>query len=217
VAEFPWFPCYPSDWLSSKTVQLLTLNEEAAFFRLLCYAWLEDACALLSNAQALQTLAKWPQGDDFSRVLACFKPHPTKPDHLHNPRLYKEWLLARARQDMLQTRAHKGAEARWAEKPKKTYRLKSSPLQNGRDYRDEAKQILAFLNEKTIKHFRPVDANLSLIEARLKSGVDLQTCKSLIARKVRDWTPDPLMHKYLRPETLFGKTKFETYLAEVTP
>ncbi len=87
---------------------------------------------------------------------------------------------------------------------------------NGRDYIDESKQVLQFLNEKTTKHFRPVPANLTVIEARLRSGVDVQTCKTLIARKVRDWTPKPEMVGYLRPETLFNKTKFETYLAEVS-
>lgn len=85
-----------------------------------------------------------------------------------------------------------------------------------RNYRDEAKEVLKFLNEKTSKKFREVDVTLDLIAARLKSGVDVQTCKTLIARKVRDWTPKPEMAGYLRPETLFNKTKFETYLAEVT-
>ena len=94
--------------------------------------------------------------------------------------------------------------------------IDDKPLINGRDYRAESKTILAFLNEKTGKGFREVDANLSLIEARLKSGVELQDCRTLIARKVRDWGTDPKMVSYLRPETLFNKTKFETYLEEVT-
>lgn len=92
----------------------------------------------------------------------------------------------------------------------------SKTLSNGRNYRDEAVTILAFLNQKSGKSFRAVPTNLSLIEARLRTGVDLQSCKSLIARKVRDWSTDPKMQAYLRPETLFNKTKFESYLAEVT-
>lgn len=87
---------------------------------------------------------------------------------------------------------------------------------NGRNYRDESKTILSFLNEKTGKRFREVDANLAFIEARLRSGVEVQDCRTLIARKVRDWGADEKMTRYLRPETLFNKTKFETYLAEVT-
>lgn len=87
---------------------------------------------------------------------------------------------------------------------------------NGRDYREEAVEVLEFLNQKSGKNFRINQTNLSFIIARLKSGVDVQTCKSLIARKVRDWTPRPDMVGYLRPETLFNQKKFEGYLAEVT-
>jgi uncharacterized phage protein (TIGR02220 family) len=90
------------------------------------------------------------------------------------------------------------------------------PLMNGRNYREEAKALLDFLNEKTGKGFRVNDTNMEFIMARLRSGVDSQTCRTLIMRKVRDWLPDPKMSMYLRPETLFNKTKFETYLAEVT-
>lgn len=89
-------------------------------------------------------------------------------------------------------------------------------LVNGRKYREESKIVLAFLNEKSGKKFREVDATLGMIEARLKSGVEIQECKSLIARKVREWTTDPIMSKFIRPETLFNKTKFESYLAEVS-
>ena len=210
MADFPWFPCFPSDWLSSQTTQLMTGNQEGAFFRLLCYSWLNDECALPNDAQALLKLCKSIEEVEFKEVLKCFKPHPTKKHHLHNPRLYKEWIDCRERQAKLLARAQKGATARWAEKP-----TRLAPV-NGRDYLTESKEVLAFLNEKTGKKFREVDANLGHIQARLKTGIDVQSCKTLIARKVRDWTPKPEMAPYLRPETLFNKTKFETYLAEVT-
>src|SRR5688572_2422772 len=135
MAEYPWFPCYPGDWLSSQTTQFMTGNQESAFFRLLCYAWLNDHCALPSNPQALLKLCKSIDEEEFKEVLACFRPHPDKPGSLHNPRLYKEWLTCRTRQEMLTNRANKGAEARWAEKPKKVHRLKATPIANGRDYR----------------------------------------------------------------------------------
>lgn len=35
----PAFQFYPSDWLSSQRVQLMTLEEEGAYIRLLCYCW----------------------------------------------------------------------------------------------------------------------------------------------------------------------------------
>jgi len=42
----------------------------------------------------------------------------------------------------------------------------------------------------------------------------VQDCKGVIARKVREWQDDPKLAKYLRPETLFDATKFESYLGE---
>lgn len=35
----PAFQFYPSDWLSSQRVQMMTLEEEGAYIRLLCYCW----------------------------------------------------------------------------------------------------------------------------------------------------------------------------------
>lgn len=82
-------------------------------------------------------------------------------------------------------------------------------------HRDQAKTILIFLNDKAHKSFRPTDANLSLIVARLRSGATEEDCRSLIAKKVREWLPDPKMAMYLRPATLFNATKFEQYLGEM--
>ena len=59
-----------------------------------------------------------------------------------------------------------------------------------------------------------MDANLDLIEARLKTGASVDDCKAVIQRKVRDWRGDPKMAKYLRPETLFAARHFESYLGE---
>lgn len=81
----------------------------------------------------------------------------------------------------------------------------------------DAKTVLEFLNRKTGRRYRPVPVNLKLIEARLKTGVTVQDCKTLIVRKCRDWQGDPKMEPYLRPQTLFCASKFEQYLAQITP
>jgi phage conserved hypothetical protein, C-terminal domain len=83
------------------------------------------------------------------------------------------------------------------------------------ELKTQAKEVLAFLNERIGKQFRFVDTNLQLIEARLKSGATVQDCKSVIAKKRRDWIGDEKMAPYLRPATLFNKTKFEQYLGEL--
>lgn len=84
--------------------------------------------------------------------------------------------------------------------------------------KNEATEVLQFLNLKTGRAFRVNDTNLKLIVARLKSGASVQDCKTVIARKHREWASDDKMWPYLRPATLFNATKFEQYIGEcVTP
>ncbi len=92
---------------------------------------------------------------------------------------------------------------------------------SSRDFMQEAREVLQFLNLKSGRQFRAVDTNLKLIAARLKgeskeTEVDIQTCKTMITKKARDWAVNPDMEKYIRPETLFGKKHFESYLGEVS-
>lgn len=82
-------------------------------------------------------------------------------------------------------------------------------------YSAEARELLAFLNEKTGKNFREVGENLRLIDARLASGVPVIRCRQVILRKWREWKDREEMHKYLRPATLFSPTNFEQYLGEI--
>ena len=86
-----------------------------------------------------------------------------------------------------------------------------------REYREQARRVLAFLNEKAGRSFRFVDTTLKPIEGRLRDGAGEQDCRGVIARKVREWRGDPKMEKFLRPETLFNATKFESYLGEREP
>ena len=86
----------------------------------------------------------------------------------------------------------------------------------------QAVEVLQFLNDKTRRKFRGLDGrgrptpNLKFIVARLESGATVQDCKTVIARKFREWSSDDKMRMYLRPETLFNATKFEQYLGECT-
>jgi len=85
--------------------------------------------------------------------------------------------------------------------------------------RDQAIQVLNFLNEKTGRSYEAADktgptANLKMIMARLDSGATPDHCRGVIARMVRKWKDDPKMVEFLRPKTLFNKTNFEQYLGE---
>ena len=72
--------------------------------------------------------------------------------------------------------------------------------------------IVAYLNDKAGTKFRASsDRTQSLIRARLADGFTLDDFKTVIDKKCADWM-DTDYQQYLRPITLFDKTKFENYL-----
>jgi uncharacterized phage protein (TIGR02220 family) len=88
-------------------------------------------------------------------------------------------------------------------------------LANGKQkFKADALQILDFLNIKTGGRYRPVVANLELIAARLKEGATSDECRQVIAKKAREWKGTD-MEGYLRPATLFNRTKFAQYQGEL--
>lgn len=84
-----------------------------------------------------------------------------------------------------------------------------------RRWRKLALEVLIHLNEKTKRDFQPVDANTSLIVARLKEGASVEECKAVIETKCEDWMENEKMQQYLRPATLFNATKFAQYRGEI--
>ena len=83
------------------------------------------------------------------------------------------------------------------------------------DFQEPAKRVIDFLNLKTGKAYRHQPVNIDMIAARLREGASEQDCKSVIARKVRDWQNDDKMRQYLRPATLFNREKFANYVGEL--
>lgn len=90
-----------------------------------------------------------------------------------------------------------------------------SKINSTESLKSQAHKILQFLNEKTGRAYRPVDSNIKLIVARLKSGISVMDCRQVIVKKNREWKGDPKMEEYIRPATLFNATKFEQYLGEL--
>ena len=76
---------------------------------------------------------------------------------------------------------------------------------------DQAKDILEFLNMKTGRRYRPTPVNLNFILARMKEGYTTEEIRAVIAIQCREWLHDDVMHKYLRPATLFNCEKFNQY------
>ena len=72
------------------------------------------------------------------------------------------------------------------------------------------KEIIDYLNESANRQYRNVEANKKLIRARFNEGYTLEDFKTVIDKKVNEWT-NTKWEKYLQPSTLFG-TKFDQYL-----
>lgn len=81
--------------------------------------------------------------------------------------------------------------------------------------RARAVELLAFLNEKAGRNYEPCPANIDFIVARLREGATVEDCRAVIAKKCREWLGDTKMNLYLRPETLFNRTKFAGYKGEL--
>ena len=83
------------------------------------------------------------------------------------------------------------------------------------DFMSEIKQIIDYLNQKTQSNFKPnTEATKKSIIARLKEGYTVEDFKRVIDAKVKDWADNPEMREYLRPQTLFRPSNFESYLNE---
>ena len=73
--------------------------------------------------------------------------------------------------------------------------------------------VISHLNERASTRFRPeAKATRRLIAARLKDGYSPEDLTRVIDLKCADWLGSDKMRPYLRPETLFNATKFESYL-----
>ncbi len=110
-----------------------------------------------------------------------------------------------------------------SESPSKTKNSPTASVSVGAREADEAKNLrkleidesLTYLNQKAGANFKlSTKAHRKFISGRIIEGATVQDLKAVIDLKVREWSNDTKMSKYLRPETLFGPTKFDGYLSE---
>ena len=79
---------------------------------------------------------------------------------------------------------------------------------------DACLEIIDYLNLKTNKNFKPnAKATQDFIKARLKDGYSIDDFKKVIDNKCEQWLGTE-QQQYLRPETLFAASHFESYLNE---
>jgi uncharacterized phage protein (TIGR02220 family) len=79
----------------------------------------------------------------------------------------------------------------------------------------ECGALLEYLNEKSGSHFKPVDSNLKLIQARINEGATTEEIKQVIDTKAAEWMSDEQMKIYLRPATLFSPKNYAQYSGQL--
>jgi len=129
----PAFQFYPNDWLSSEAVQLMTIAEQGAYIRLLCWDWMKDG--LIDDDKRLAILSGlgegWLKGSSVL-LRECFVDYPGKVGFLTNPRLQKE----RIKQRMWREKCIKGGKKSAASRRKSKTKNKTSPLVGSKDELD---------------------------------------------------------------------------------
>ena len=75
-------------------------------------------------------------------------------------------------------------------------------------------EVIDYLNLKAGRRYRVTPKHREHINARFNEGYQIGAFKQVVDNMVREWANDPVMYKYLRPETLFGR-KFDGYLNQV--
>lgn len=114
----PAFQFYPADWLSSQRVQMMTLEEEGAYIRLLCYCWNHGSIPA-DTAQIARLVGKSCSNETATTVQRMFNERSTSVDGslnsvaaLVHDRLEREKDKQAARRDQASEAGKKSAESR---------------------------------------------------------------------------------------------------------
>lgn len=80
---------------------------------------------------------------------------------------------------------------------------------------DLTREIIQDLNQKSGRNFKHnTKATQRLINARIKEKFTVEDFKTVHDNKIPSWINDQEMRKYIRPETLYAASHFESYLNE---
>lgn len=118
--EPPYFPFYAADWLASGTVSAMSLAEQGAYIRLLCFSWREHGLPTdLEKVRKLTGLRGSAWGSLWKHAHVSFSESAWCTcgiDHglrLRNPRQERERFILYGDRESLSERGKAGAAARW--------------------------------------------------------------------------------------------------------
>lgn len=168
------------------------------------YAWIMEAC----NAKygEVDHFLRWAKS---ARQIATQKARRGVVITVLNYRLYQDIEMYRG-----ETESETSGDLK--ARQKRVSILKKDKKDKKEDIHSTLRtEIISYLNEKAGKNFSPsTDKTIEIINGRINEGRTLDDFRHVIDVKVFQWSGDANMDKYLRPSTLFNKTKFEEYLNE---
>jgi uncharacterized protein YdaU (DUF1376 family) len=108
-ARMPWFKFFWSDWLTSAAVECFTLEQQAAYLRLLIHQWNTPDGILTNDPAELARISRL--GGEWRKLgrpilRRCFA---RVPGGWSNPKLRDLWRDAQKKSQ----KCRKGARARW--------------------------------------------------------------------------------------------------------
>jgi uncharacterized phage protein (TIGR02220 family) len=222
----PALQFYPADWRKDLAVQALGYHDRGVWFEMLClmHESSERGVMLLNGSPISEDVIARLLGLDnqtFNQTLTTLLTYGVAKRRQDDSAIFSKRMVDDEKLCKIRREAGKLGGNPTLLKQKGTTRDKqiptpsSSSSSSSTDSKAAAAGILAYLNEKASKNFKPVKANLSLIAARL-SEATVDECRAVIDAKVQEWQSDPKMCGYLRPETLFGAVKFAGYLGQLS-
>lgn len=107
----PAFQFYPAEYLADAKVELLTLEQEGAYIRLLSYCWREGS--IPADLATLSRLCKGASRDVLELVAQLFTPSIAEPSRLVHKRLEAELKKQVAYRRKQAVSGADGAESRW--------------------------------------------------------------------------------------------------------
>jgi len=111
-AKSPAFQFYAAEYLADEHVQLMTLEEEGIYIRLLAYCWREGT--IPADIALLSRLCKNAPINSLKIVIPRFDQHPEHPDRLVHKRLEKERTKQTEYHEKKSKAGKNGAKTRWS-------------------------------------------------------------------------------------------------------
>ena len=128
----PSFPFYPNDWLSSPTIDRMSLSEQGAYLRLLLYCWQSQTVAIPNDDDWLADVSRlrgeW-SGKSGKLIRTCFVDHPTLPGMITNRKLHEIWSARQEYRKKASEAGKKSGKVRRRQSQKNKTKVPSTDLQ----------------------------------------------------------------------------------------